>query len=492
MRKLIIILSFLPLLASATNYTWNNTNGNINITNATFGTLHGGDTVFIPVKSGGYRSFSFSGIGTVSEGSYIVIYWQAGSFVTPNTSSPRNANIMDNSNWVKVQGWVDNDQIDVAWFQYQNTGYSHHIYFQDCVFMGMNGFFGSFDQSGTLPNYTGGNDTTNCFYYWTWDNCRFDSLVGGNSGNTALWIGAIAKNQTWVHAEIKNCYFGHYSSASAPACYIAAANVWGLYIHHNQFEQLGKNGPVWVGHAAQIFLRAWYGEIHHNKHFGANLGNCIRNYGGCGHVYGMTLPTTMGWSVNYDGRSRVYDNIDSGSLKYPYMETDYNTANATTLGYYQPRTGPEVWFITGKSLFLDATGDAYVPSISDCYENDTVFVKGSLLTGPIDTNWTACGIGTHGLGCNLFINAGNGPITKWDTAYNSFSQYAYTTGIDSITLKPFSGGFVTRRVTSYPSYITTDFYDRPRSAITAAGAIEYFVTNQRIHYPFHKNISRKL
>src|SRR5579872_6048046 len=112
MKNLLFILLLLPFGASAVNYNWLTSAGNINVTNANIGaTLHGGDTVFILPKSGGYRSFSFSGIGSINEGSYIVIFWEPGAFITPSSSNLF-ANSMDNSNWVEICNVVMQDHID--------------------------------------------------------------------------------------------------------------------------------------------------------------------------------------------------------------------------------------------------------------------------------------------------------------------------------------------------------------------------------------------
>lgn len=171
--------------------------------------------------------------------------------------------------------------------------------------------------------------------------------------------------------------------------------------------------------------------------------------------------------------------------KIPFLETRTDPGDTAALSpYVRMRTNPETWFITGKSLYICLPGNLpYVNSIIDCYSTDTLFCKGCYATGPIDTIWTVCGAGSTHEGCNLLLHTGAGPVTTWDTAYNSFQEFAFNTGVDSITLRPFAGGFVTNRVTSYPAYITDDYYHYPRSGPQATGAIAFVpsAANQWIH-----------
>jgi hypothetical protein len=455
-KKLLIILFLFPLSALATNYTWDNTNGNILMDNSLACSLRGGDTVFIPPKSGGYRSFTISGLGTPNEGSYIVIYWQPGAYITP-TLSPIFANSMDKCYWVHVYGWVMNDNIDVAFTSYAKTGYSQHIWFDHCTFIGMNGFFPSSPQNFSLPEFTG--DTINCFYWFRWSNCTFDSLVGENSGNTALWFGAIGKNQTWVHVEIDHDKFGDYSSLANPACYIHAMNVYGLYIHDDSLWNLGKSVPNPNGHAAMLFFVEVYFEIYRCYFGPANFANCIRN-NGCADIPSMSSMFVK-WSKDYTGRSRIYNCIDDNSRKYPFLETRTDPGDINALApYVRMRTGPEVWNCSARQLNMAANNEYYNSSLIDCYETDSLFLKNSFIVGPTDMAWNHC----DGQGCNALITTPAGAVAVWDTASNRFLEYSYLAGFsDSVLLIPSSEGQLYNTGLMAPGYISGDYYGRPRN-----------------------------
>src|SRR5882757_3080598 len=309
-----------------TNYTWSVANGNILLNTSNYPTVTANDTIFIPAKSGGYRSFSMAGINSGTAGQYIVVYWQTGAFITPTVSTIQ-ANSINNIFGVKVVGFTMNDHIDPAFTSYSSGQFSKYVWFDSCTFIGMNGFFPSAPLTLSTPDFTG--DTTNCFYMWHWSRCIFDSLVGGNSGNSAIRIGGIAKNQTWIHAEIDHCWFGDYSSLLNPASYIAAFNTYGLYIHDDSLWNLGKNVASPVGHTQSILTQMCYFEIY-NCYFGPNnFGNCIRNLG-TGDIPAMFVIFAQ-WSIGYNGRSRIYNCIDAYSRKYPFLETRTDPGDTATL-----------------------------------------------------------------------------------------------------------------------------------------------------------------
>jgi hypothetical protein len=465
-----------------TNYTWSTANGNILINRTNYPTLTANDTVFIPAKTNGWRSFTPKNLNSGAPNQYICIYWQTGAYIAP-TVSTIGANSLDSLYGVKIYGFTMNDHIDPAFVSFSNGHFSKYVWFDSCIFRGMNGFFPSIPLTLTTPNFTG--DTSNCFYMWRFSRCNWDSLVGANSGNCALRFGGIALNNFWLHVEIDNCSYGDYSSKNNPASYIQAYNTYGLYIHDDIFYNLGVVDQT-VGHTQCIWTEMCYFEIY-NCWFGSNnLGDCIRNMGGA------DIPSMAGlfatWSVAYNGRSRVYNCVDVNSRKYPFLETRTDPGDTATLSpYVRMRTNPEVWFISGKSLFICLPGNLpYVNSIIDCYSTDTAFVKGSYATGPIDTVWNVCGAGSTHEGCNLFIHQGSNPIAVYDTAFNSFTEFAKNTGIDSNTLQPIAGGFITRRVTSWPSYITDDYYHVARVGPQPSGAITGLL-NQLPRRPGAKN-----
>lgn len=454
MKTLLTILFLIPFLGKATNYTWPSTTNNIVINRTNYPTLHAGDTIFIPVRSGGYRSFVMNNINSGTRGWDIVIWWVPGAYITPNTSSPIGVNNIDSVYGVKVYGMVMNDNIDLAFGSYSNGHYSQYVWFDSCTYRGMNGFFYPSPVTLTTPNFTG--DTTNCFYMFRWSRCSFDSLVGGNSGGTAIYFGGINKNQTWIHVEIDHCHFGDYSSLSNPSSYIQARNTYGLYIHDDSLWNLGNNLSA-SGHAAQIFLETCYYEIY-NCYFAPNsLGNCIRSFGAA-DIPSM-FNTFSQWSVGYNGRSRVYNCIDRDTRKYPFYETRTTPSDTTTLSpYIRVRTSAEVWYIS--TIRLAALN--YSASVVDCYELDTLFLKGSYECGPSDTVWGACTSTT----CVKLITTPNGAVAKWDTAGNRFINFASQIGLadSTTTLYPLYGaGQLYNFGPSPPAYITKDYYGNPRS-----------------------------
>lgn len=444
-----------------TNYTWNSTTTNILLNTTNYPSATAGDTIFIVTRSGGagYRSYSINGLNSGTPNQYIVCYWMPNTYITTNTSSPIFANSIDGAYGVKTVHMTMNDNIDVAFSSYSNGRYSQYVWFDSCTFRGMNGFFPSSPQTLTTTNFTG--DTTNCFYMWHWSYCSFDSLVGGNSGNTAIRIGEIHKNNTWIHVEIDHCNFGDYSSQSNPASYISALNVFGLYFHHDSLWNLGKSVPSPVGHAAALFIQTSYYEIY-DCYFGPlNFGTCIRSFGS-DDIPSM-FNTFAQWSVGYNGRSRVYNCIDADTRKYPFYETRQTPTDTATLSpYARVRTSAEVWFITGVRMAAGICCNGYSTALVDCYEPDSLFLKGSFECGASDTTWAACTSTT----CVKLITLGVGSVTKWDTANTRFVSSAYGIGLfDSLlTFHPnYGSGLLYNQGPTPPSYITTDYYGTPRT-----------------------------
>lgn len=454
-----------------TNYTWNSATTNILINASNYPTITAGDTVFITTRSGGagYRSYSLNGINSGAPNQYIVVYWLPNTYITTNTSSPIQANSIDNIYGVKTVHMTMNDNIDVAFTFYSSGNYSKYVWFDSCTYRGMNGFFPSSPQTLTTPNFTG--DTTNCFYYWHWSYCSFDSLVGGNSGQTGMWIGNINKKDTWVHVEIDHCYFGDYSASGQPSTYIRASNVYGLYIHHDSLWNLGKNVVSPVGHAAQIFVRSSYYEIY-DCYFGPNnFGNCIRSFGQT-DIPSMAASFAQ-WSAGYTGRSRIYNCIDVDSRKYPFFESQPQIGDTTTLSpYVRYRTFPEIWFVSCIRLDTWSPNDSYAASVVDNYEPDSLFLKGSYLCGPSDTVWAACGAKA----CIRLITLQTASTAVWDTARTRFVSSSLGIGMfDSVnTFHPNygSGLLYGQGPTSYPSWCANDYYGNPRGATPDIGAVQ--------------------
>jgi hypothetical protein len=361
------------------------------------------------------------------------------------------------------------DHVDAAFTSYSNGHFSQYVWFDSCTFRGMSGFFPTSPARLSTPAFTG--DTTNCFYMWRWSRCSWDSLAGGSSGITALRIGELRTNNTWIHAELDHSYFGDYSSKTAPSCYIAGTNVFGLYIHDDSLWNLGKNVASPVGHAALIFLEATYYEIY-NCHFGPNnFGNCIRSFGQA-DIPAMFNSFSQ-WSVGYTGRSRIYNCIDIDSRKYPFYETRRTPTDIVALApYVQQRTSAEVWFISAIRLNTWSPHDSYVASVLDCYEPDSLFLKGSFFCGPSDTVWGACGPKA----CTRLIAIHVGTVAVWDTANSRFISSAADIGLEdsTATYRPAHGrGHLYNQGPAPPAYIPADFYGNLRSQadIGAVGAL---------------------
>lgn len=453
MKKLLTILLLLPLLGQATIYTWPTSNGNINVTNANIGaTLAAGDIVDIPFKAGGYRSFSFSGIGSTSMlvTDTIRIVFQGGAFITPG--GPNFANSMDASYHIKIENWIMNDNIDVAFTSYASTNYSWYITFFNCTFRGMNGFFPSSPQSFSLPAFSG--DTTKCFKNWAWINCTWDSLVGANSGNTALWIGGIQTNQVWLNPLIKNCRMAHYSSSGGPSCYVNGLNCYNLVMINDTLEQLGMNVINPSGHAASCILQdAWITIT--GCYFGKdNFGTDIRIF------MNADLPNVPG----YQGRSRIYNNLIVDKRKYAFVESRSTYGDTITLPYTRRRASPE---ISNNTMYNMAVGaglnppSAYKTAAGEYYDtNDSVAMWNNVLTGLRDTTPTVPD------GPLLVTFSGSGGLGFQDTASNILSLAWSTSGLaDSLSFYPALNGPAYNSGIATKAYITTDYHGIARPTL---------------------------
>jgi hypothetical protein len=451
MKKILFILLLLPFIGKGNSFLWPTSNGNINITNATVGfTLHGGDTVYIPPKSGGYRSFSFSGIGAINEGSYIVILFEIGTFITPSSSNLF-ANSMDNSNWVEVVNGIMQDHIDPAMSSYANTGYSQHIWWNNWNGRGSNGFFPGSPQSFTLPAFN--NDSTRCFKDWTFT-LHMDSLDGGNSGSTCVLFGDIINNQVWINPSFINCYFGHYSSASGPAGYINAANSYNLqsipFMYNDTIESLGVVANP-NGHAAAVFLRDWLGNISHCRWGKDNFCTCVRIFQNADLAY---------WSAAYTGTNKVYDNISFDTRKYCFVESR-STFSDTSVIHSRRRPGPHADKNTIYNMGI-GTGlsppSAYKAGLYEIYDTDSIFFHGNDLMMCRDSVFTAAD------GPFLWTYSGTGPPAFFDSAGNNIGQtWALGYLADSVSFFPKLNSFIYNAVplSSFPAWITNDFYSKP-------------------------------
>jgi hypothetical protein len=450
MKKLLLILFiFSGLSACATNYTWSSANGNVLINRTNYPLLHAGDTVFIPAKSGGYRSFSMANLNSGAPQTYITIIWQTGAFIAPSLSVIF-ANSIDSIYGVHVKGFTMNDNIDVAFSSYTGgANYSKYVWFDSCTFRGMNGFFPSGFHSLSLPAFTG--DSTNCFYKWRWSYCTWDSIVGANSGQSALNIGMItsSKNQFWVDVEIDHCLYAHYSSSANPANYIAGACVFAFKIHHNRFNSLGNHGPNYVGHAAVIFVDACQYFIWDND-YSDNFGNGVRSIGQ------GSLTTWFTGMPGSSGESVFMGNLDSASIKYPFIETQEDAGDDAVLSpYYLHKANPYILNLTMNRCGMGIGHQYYSNSAVDDYNPATVVHMYNVdWIGPSDT---ACCFSTA-QGTNAILTMPNGIASPIDTLNNKFVQTWAAGGLaDSTSWMPKAGGICQGTGHIPPTWITNAF-----------------------------------
>lgn len=441
------------LVSFWTVYTWDVTNGNINITNAVFGTLLAGDIVNIPFKSGGYRSFGFSGLRASSD--TIHINWQPGAEITPG--GPNFANAMDNNSHVQVQGMVMDSSIDVAFFQYASTAYSDYITFRKCTFIAMNGFFNSSNPTFSLPAFN--NDTTRTFKNFTWINCRFVGEVGTNSGQSAIWIGSIATNQVWLNPAFIGCYFGHYSSASNPSNYLHVQNAYGMILQYDTFADLGFD-PNPSGHASDNYFESVL--------FTASFCVFLRNFGNSFRVLGNADLKAF---VNYQGTSLIYNCLQDSSRKYAFVEQYDITTDSTTLNFIRARRPATLEHITvfnpGSGVGL-TPASAYKCGLFEMLGNDSVIFHNCLVTGSLDTavNPTT--------GPFLYTFSGSGSVAYFDTSHNSKTASIATPGINPTTFVPTVGGLLQGKGIVVSGQ-TVDMNGNPWNGLPDIGAFAYVI-----------------
>lgn len=470
--KIIISIFFVCLVVSAkaTNYTWSSGSTNINITNATFGTLNGGDTVFIPFRSGGYRSFSFSGLNSGADGSYIYIWWAATAYITPSSSALL-ANTIDNCRGVYVRGFKMDDHVDAA-MREGGTGYNRWIYWDSCHFRGMPGFGPV--ANGGLSAFAG--DTTKMRHHWRWHKCLFDSVYTGTSGGIALGIGGnaagtITTNGYWRDVVVDSSYFGNYSSASPNTSnFIRIFEAFNIEVYGCTFENLGVVANP-TGHAALIVTIASKWSVHDNFFGPDNFGNEIRDLGPC------DLPVA---GANYLGRCEFYNNLIFDKRKYPVYET--RTVDGGTLStlspYVRSRTMGYCYNNTAYALSVGVGNGPYETNMVDCYANDTVFVKNCVVTVCRDTTWgTVFG--------PFMWSAANGTITTKDTASNRLVQLWVNSGLsDSVRYIPKRPGTLWNLGVAVPSFITTDIYGSPRPTLGRNAGTGVDIGAAQLFFPY--------
>lgn len=438
-----------------TNYTWLSSNFNINITNSTFGTLHGGDTVRFQFRSTGYNSNQlYAGLGTQGEGSYIVMDFKTnGAFIAPNLS-PDGTSGFDNCNWLEFYGETQNDNINGLFAHYAITAVSQHIWINGATLRGTNGFFPSSPHALSIPDFA--NDTTKAFKDWMITNCNADSLVGAASGITALLLGeANTTNQVFLRMIIANDTFRHYASyPSGPAGYLNISQCFGCTMSGCVEDQLGMNVVNPSGHAALNFFESGWWLIYNNLFAYRNFGTCIRIFNNSDLI---NFP-------NFQGLTIVYNNKDLDSRKYSLVESRSNTGDDVA-GVMRHRTGPHVWnnimYNPGIGTGLNPPS-AYKAAMYELYDVDSFWCKNNYLLMCGDSSFTSAD------GPLISTWSGSGIPARFDTASN-FVQQSWVGLQDSVNFYVIRGGFLSGAGVAVPGTITTDFAGNLR---TVAGLVD--------------------
>lgn len=447
------------LVSFWTNYNWDSTNTNININRTNYPSLHGGDTVKILPKFGGYRSRYLQKLnaGAVpnpqNPATYITVYWVPNgqgwsypAYIFPSAASEQ-ANGLDSVYGVHEVNMKMNDHVDPENFNFAGTGYVQYYWVDQDTCRGCSGWLPELlPTSLSLPIFQGGSDSAHCFYKDSISNSYFDSVgtPGTFDGLTTLWLGSIPtnnqsswnKNQIWVDFGISNTFFGDNPSTHNPACFIHAMGVFDLTITNCVFKGLGGGTGVYTGHAACMYLRGTSFSIT-RCHFQVNFGNPIRNVG-AGWIPGW--PTRI-------RRSTLANNIDSFPLKYPFYETQRDTiGDSVYMPGYVPVASPYIYNNTFARPAMGAGHQYYNCSTAEVYAvagtSDTLSLFNNIQYGPVtDTANNVC----TGQGCNAFVTFPNGAIAHIDSGGNIWSQsltFSGTGYADSINFYPKLNGLL--------------------------------------------------
>lgn len=456
MKKLLSIFLLFPLFINATNYTWSSSSTNIVIDDGgVFGNLNAGDTVFIPIRSGGYRSYSITNCNSGTPGSYVVVYWRPGAYRTP-VSSNNFADFVTNSSGVKTVGMEAQDHID-QW-RLGTTGYSNYIWFDSCNFRGSNGFGPIY--TGALTNFNG--NIANSMHHWKWTYCVFDSLLGSNSGGVGVKIGGnfpLTRYSYWFDTEVSNCTFSNYSSSAQPSNFIQAFNCYNTIIRNNSFANLGMSANP-VGHASVINAYAFHGQIYNNLFGNFNFGNPVRGkFADC---------PPMG--ASYTGLTKIYNNIIKNQRKYPAFEVQANDTTSYGGGYARSRNDstPLFWNNTAYNLAVGVGNSPYIAALIDDYLSSAVVTAKNNVWVLLRDSVCSPNAWVQG------IVAASGTSISYDTASNRFNCTTWTGFADSTLFTPSLNGMLYNTGVSPPSWLTTDIYGNARTqgGGTDIGAVE--------------------
>lgn len=435
-----VVITVNPNPSGAINYTWNSATTNILITPSTFtADLKAGDTVFIPFRSGGYRSYSFTNLDSKTTSGQIVIYFRDSAYITPSASSLA-ANIITTSKGVSTVNMIMTDHNDMA---FRLSGYSQRIFFINSIFKNGAGFSNTYLTTPTAFN--GSKD--NSFSGWKWINCTFDAQYGTATGGWAIRMGRLTTSGFWFDAEVVGCTFNNYrSDNNDPANMILVDNSWGVKIHGNTFYNLGVVA-IPTGHAAVINGAATDVEVYANKF--------IRNFGNSLRVQAATLP-----SLGYTNSVRFYNNIVINNRKYSAFEPrPVGAGTKTTLntnGNFVADGDYEYWFNTVWNSGVGTGASPYNTGGADWYAADKAVVKGNLVAGINDAAWGS----TYS---PRVLWEAIGTIAIKDTSNNRLVELWVNTGLqDSVTYTPQLNGLLYNTGPTPPSWLTTDYFGNPR------------------------------
>lgn len=462
-----------------TNFTWPSSNGNIVINRTNYPTLIGQDTVYIPpyVTSGyGYRSHTeanlYCGVLAPTVLEMIHIVGEYGAYINPSTSSIQ-GNSGDSLYGVEIRNIKQNDHIDPWWWQYGMTGYLKYVYLKDDTIRGTNGLVGSYNPTLTLPNWSG--DSTNAFWNITIDGLYADSVIGGNSGETAAWFGSLEMNQFWFNLQFINCTFLNYSSAAGPASYTHIQNCYNYssipMFYNDYFGTMGWNiNPS--GHAAVNFLEC--------VNFRAFRCFFYKNFGDCFRVEGTAQITSM---PGFSDTSAIGTSISDSSRKYCFSEI-YDVSTDTSLSSYIRSSPARVSNIT---VFMGGAGigltppSAYKNGLFEYLGDKYVSFHNCTVIGCLDTTFNST------TGPFLYTYSGGGSSgTVFDTSHNLLAQTYAASGLANTTLfQPITGGLLSTG-SAAPSYITQDYYGNAMHSYI--GAVQTAISFSQTRYYFADSV----
>ena len=460
--RFILLFLLLPFFATATNYTWNSATTNIVIDDGgVFGNLTAGDTVFIPIRTGGYRSYSITNCNSGTPGSYVVVYWRPGAYRTPSSSN-NFADFVTNSSGVKTVGMEAESHVD-QW-RMGTTGYNNYIWFDSCSFNASNGFGPIYTGAMTIFN----GNIANSMHHWKWTYCTFIGLQGTNSGGVGVKMGGnfpLTRYSFWFDTEVSNCTFGNYSSSAQPSNFISAFNCYNTIIRNNTFYNLGVAANP-VGHASVINAYAFHGQIYNNIFGDFNFGNPVRGkFADC---------PSMG--AAYTGLTKIYNNLIKNQRKYPGFEVQAtDTTGYSNGGVVRARNDstPLFWNNTAYNLAVGVGNSPYIAALIDDYLSSAVVTaKNNVWVLLRDST---CSPNTLAQG----IIAASGTSITYDTASNRYNCTTWTGFADSTLFTPSVGGMLYNTGTTLPSWLTTDIYGNARTGTPDIGAVEYVAAVQR-------------